>query len=99
MSGLVVIPIHNTNSELVGYAGRWPGQAPDERPKYKLPTGFHKLGEVFNLHRAMREPAERPLIVVEGFFDVMLLWQRGYRRTVSLMGSSLSAVQEQLIAG
>jgi DNA primase len=98
MSGRVVIPIHNAKSELVGYVGRWPGQPPDERPKYKLPTGFHKMVEVFNLHRAIREPTEEPLIVVEGFFDVMLLWQQGYRRVVSLMGSSLSAVQEQLIA-
>ena len=97
MSGRIVIPIHNTGGELVGSVGRWPGEPPEERPKYKLPTGFRKSAEVFNLHRALQEPAEQPLIIVEGFFDVMKLWQLGFKRAVSIMGSSLSVVQEELI--
>lgn len=97
MSGRIVIPIHNVKGELVGYVGRWPGQPPEERPKYKLPTGFKKSAEVFNLHRALQEDAGQPLIVVEGFFDVIRLWQMGYRRVVSLMGSSLSAMQEEAL--
>lgn len=97
MSGRVVIPIHNPTGELVGYVGRWPGEPVEDRPKYKLPAGFKKSAEVFNLHRALQEPAEQPLIVVEGFFDVMKLWQLGYKRAVSIMGSSLSAVQEELL--
>ena len=100
MSGRIVIPIHNREGELVGYAGRWPGHdPPDDRPKYKLPTGFHKLSEVFNLHRALSHTTVQPLIIVEGFFEVMLLWQIGFHRAVSLMGSYLSERQEeQLIA-
>ena len=98
MAGRVAIPIHNTEGALVGYAGRWPGEAPDKRPKYKLPEGFKKMSEVFNLHRALREADGTPLIVVEGFFDVMKLWQFGWRRTVSLMGSHLSATHERLLA-
>lgn len=97
MSGRIVIPIHNVAGELVGYVGRWPGEPPEERPKYKLPAGFKKSAEVFNLHRALQEPPEQPLIIVEGFFDVMKLWQLGFKRVVSIMGSSLSAVQEELI--
>ncbi len=98
MASRVVIPLHNTGGELVGYAGRWPGEPPEKRPKYKLPDGFKKMSEVFNLHRALREPDESPLIVVEGFFDVMKLWQLGWKRTVSLMGSYLSATHERLLA-
>ncbi len=98
MASRVVIPMHNTRGELVGYAGRWPGEPPEKRPKYKLPEGFKKMSEVFSLHRALREPDESPLIVVEGFFDVMKLWQLGWRRTVSLMGSHLSATHERLLA-
>jgi DNA primase len=81
----------------VGYVGRWPGQPPEERPKYKLPTGFKKSAEVFNLDRALLEQQGLPLIVVEGFFDVIKLWQQGYHRVVSLMGSSLSLKQEALL--
>lgn len=97
MSGRIVIPIHNRDSELVGYAGRWPGQPPDDRPKYKLPAGFRKSAEVFNLDRASKEEKGLPLIVVEGFFDVIKLWQLGFRRVVSIMGSSLSAAQETVL--
>ena len=99
MTGRIVVPIHNRDSQLIAYAGRWPGIPPDEdTPKYKLPPGFRKAQEVFNLHRAMREPRDGPLYVVEGFFDCIWLWQHGIRRVVALMGSSLSSPQEDLIA-
>lgn len=98
MAGRVAIPIHNAAGALVGYAGRLPGEATDKRPKYKLPEGFHKMSEVFNLHRASREAGDSPLIVVEGFFDAMKLWQLGWRRTVSLMGSHLSETHERLLS-
>jgi len=97
MSGRVVIPIHNVEGKVVAYAGRWPGDPPDDTPKYKLPAGFRKSMEVFNLHRASEKADDQPLIVVEGFFDCMKLVQYGYDRTVALMGSTLSPVQEQLL--
>ena len=97
MAGRIVIPIHNKDGELVGYCGRWPGKPPEERPKYKLPNGFKKSAEVFNLDRASHEEKGLPLIVVEGFFDVMKLWQLGFHRVVSIMGSSLSARQEAVL--
>jgi DNA primase len=99
MTGRVVIPIHNGDGKLVAYAGRLPGAPPDEEtPKYKLPPGFKKARELFNYHRALRESAELPLVIVEGFFDCMALWQHGIRRVVALMGSSLSPQQEELVA-
>ena len=98
MTGRIVVPIHNAEGQLVAYAGRWPGTPPDEdTPKYRLPPGFRKAQEVFNLHRAMREPQGTPLYVVEGFFDCIWLWQHGIRRVVALMGSTLSPVQAALI--
>jgi len=98
MSGRIAIPIHNVKGELVGYAGRWPGEPPEERPKYRLPDGFKKAAEVYRLGHAMKEPFEQPIIIVEGFFAVMKLWQLGFRKTVALMGSSMSATQEQLVS-
>jgi DNA primase len=97
MAGRVAIPIHNAAGQIVAYAGRWPGDPPNETPKYKLPAGFKKSAEVFNLHRAIERPDDEPLIIVEGFFDCMHLVQCGFERTVALMGSSLSPVQEQLL--
>lgn len=97
MSGHVVIPIHNVEGKIVAYAGRWPGDPPNETPKYKLPAGFRKSAELFNLHRAIEEPEDQPMIIVEGFFDCMKLVQHGYERTVALMGSTLSPAQDQLL--
>lgn len=97
MAGRIAIPIRNVAGELVGYSGRWPGDPPEGRPKYRLPDGFKKACEVYRLFEAIKEPAERPLVVVEGFFDAMKLWQIGVRKCVALMGSSLSTVQETLI--
>ncbi len=97
MADRIAIPIRNADGQVVAYAGRWPGEAPEGTPKYKLPPGFRKSQELFNLDRARKEPADVPLIVVEGFFDVMKLFELGHSKVVALMGSSLSAAQEELI--
>lgn len=97
LAGWIAIPIHNIGGQLVGYAGRWPGEAPENIPKYKLPKGFKKSLELFNLHRLPPRPVTTPLVVVEGFFGCMKLWQAGIRHVVSLMGSMLSVTQEELI--
>jgi DNA primase len=97
MAGRIVIPIHNPAGQLVAYSGRWPGEPPKDTAKYKLPVGFKKSLEVFNLRRAIREPVNRPLLIVEGFFGCIHLWQLGYKRVVALMGSSISPSQVELI--
>jgi DNA primase len=66
-------------------------------PKYKLPRGFKKSLEVFNLHRAIKAGREQPLVVVEGYFGCLRLWQAGHRQVVSLMGSMLSPAQTESI--
>ena len=97
MADRIAIPIHNAKGEVVAYAGRFVGEPPEGTPKYKLPPGFRKSQELFNLDRAIKEPADQPLVIVEGFFDAMKLHQHGFCKVVALMGSSLSAAQEELI--
>jgi len=98
MANRIAIPILNPNGEVVAYAGRLTQGIPsDENPKYKLPPGFKKSLELFNIDRASQESPEKPLVIVEGFFDCMKLHQMGHRKTVALMGSSMSPVQEELI--
>ena len=97
MAGRIAIPIHNPNGEVVAYAGRLVSEPTDDHPKYKLPPGFRKSLELFNIDRASRESPECPLVIVEGFFDCMKLHQHGHRRTVALMGSTMSSAQEELI--
>jgi DNA primase len=98
MAGRIAIPIHNAEGKVVAYAGRFPGEPPDEdTPKYKLPPGFRKSQELFNIDRAGKEPPEVTMVIVEGFFGCMNLHQHGCRRVVALMGSTMSAAQEELI--
>jgi DNA primase len=97
MADRIAIPIHNVKGEVVAYAGRFIGAPPEGAPKYKLPPGFRKSQELFNLDRASKQPADQPLVIVEGFFDAMKLHQHGCRKVVALMGSTLSAAQEELI--
>ena len=95
MAHRVVIPIHNADGELVAYAGRWPGNPPEDTPKYLLPPRFCKQLEVFNLHRV---PATKHVVLVEGYFDVMRLHQCGWPNTVATMGVSISKRQVELVA-
>ena len=95
MHGRAVIPIHNEHGELVAYAGR---TIDGSEPRYKLPAGFHKSHELFNLHRAIGESTvQGRVVVVEGFFDCIKVSAAGFP-CVALMGSSLSAQQEELLA-
>ena len=97
MAERLAIPIHNPEGQVVAYVGRYPGEAREGTPKYKLPPGFRKSLELFNIDRAIKEPDDKPLVIVEGFFDCMKLHQHGCRKVVALMGSSMSQAQEDLI--
>ena len=97
MADRIAIPIHNVKGEVVAYSGRFPGEPTEDIPKYKLPQGFRKSQELFNIDRAVKEPADKPLVIVEGFFDAIKLHQHGCRKVIALMGSTMSATQEVLI--
>jgi len=93
LSGRVVIPIANARGQTVAYAGR---VLDDGLPKYKLPAGFRKAWELFNLHRAAAT-GNKTVIVVEGYFDCLRVYRAGLPWVVALMGSSLSAQQENAL--
>lgn len=93
LSGRIVIPIRNRNGAIVAYAGR---ALKGELPKYRLPAGFRKGLELFNVHRAMAT-ASKTVIVVEGYFDCMQVYQAGLPFVVALMGTSVSVQQERTL--
>jgi len=106
MKGRIVIPIHNADGDLVGYAGRLvdDNAIDDKNSKYLFPgprerngklLEFHKSLLVYNAHR-LTWPME-DLIVVEGFPACWWLTQWGYANVVALMGSSCSEDQARII--
>jgi DNA primase len=97
MKDRIVIPVHNTEGELVAYCGRYPADnPPDDEPKYKFPKGFRKELEVFNLSRISRverdADVQRSVLIVESFLSVIKHW-RPDLHVVSLMGRSISPEQ------
>jgi DNA primase len=89
----IVIPIHNQQGDIVAYAGR---SLDGRLPKYRLPVGFRKALELFNLYRAAGT-GSKTVIVVEGYFDCMRVHQAGLPWVVALMGSSLAVEQERTL--
>jgi DNA primase len=93
LSRRIVIPIANARGQTVAYAGR---VLDGGLPKYKLPAGFRKAWELFNRHRAAAT-GSKTVIVVEGYFDCLRVHRAGLPWVVALMGSSLSAEQENAL--
>lgn len=93
----IAIPIHNVQGDLVGYAGRWVGDPPARCSKYKFLNKHWNTGELFNLNRVLDTPSDWPLILVQGFFDVMKLWQMGCHRVVGIMDGTLYTNQLEKI--
>jgi DNA primase len=95
MAGRVVIPIHDKEGRVVAYAGR---SIDDTEPKYKLPTGFKKSLELYNIHRVLeREERGEQVILVEGFFDCIRVVSAGFPNVVALIGCTLSEAQEKIL--
>jgi DNA primase len=99
MAGLIAIPIHDEAGQLVAFAGRRlrPSDA-RELGKYKLPKGFKKERVLYNLHRALPEARLHGLILVEGFFTVLKLYEAGFLNVAAVMGSDLSDYQAEFVA-
>jgi DNA primase len=102
--GRIAIPISDAEGFLLAFAGRWAGpeeSIPAGEGKYKLPPAeqFRKSFALFSLHRAIANAGPKRIVVVcEGYFQVMKLWEHGYRSCVALMGSSISERQATLLS-
>lgn len=99
MKNRIAIPIHNLAGERVAYTGRWASDdtsdMPEEEGKYKLPKGYSKSLELFNIHRAAE--FQMPFVViVEGVWSTVRLHTAGVP-CVGLLGTSLSDDQAELL--
>lgn len=96
-----IIGIRNIYGDLIAFGGRRLGD--DKRYKYlntKTTPLFTKKKTVFNLDKAKYyiDYINNPyLILVEGYCDVMSLWQNGIRNIICTMGTACSDEQAKLI--
>lgn len=100
MAGRLIVPIINNIKQVVAFGGR---VLDDSKPKYKNTRDtvlFNKSREIFGQHSIKRlklERAVKELIVVEGYMDVISLFQSGVKNAVASMGTSLTQDQAKLI--
>ncbi|WP_432664607.1 DNA primase [Wukongibacter baidiensis] len=93
----VIFPIINTTKKIVGFGGR---VLDDSVPKYlNSPESpiFNKSNTLYGLNLARNELGkEKKLVVVEGYTDVISLYQFGIKNAVATLGTSLTKNHAQL---
>lgn len=93
----VMFPIINRNNRIIGFGARAFG---DEKPKYlnsrETPI-FHKGSNVFNINIISRESTRERIILVEGYMDVISLYNSGINYSVASLGTSLTIEQANII--
>jgi DNA primase len=88
----LMFPLHNRKGKLIGFAGRVIDN--EHKPKYMNSPEtilFHKQKELYGLHQVL-QTNEHPkfIIVVEGYLDVISLFQFGIPNAVATMGTATS---------
>lgn len=89
--GRVIFPVADARGRICGFGGR---AIDDAVPKYlnspESPV-YRKSSLLYGLHQAV--PAIRKegrVVVVEGYMDLIALWQKGIRNVVATCGTSLA---------
>lgn len=93
----IQIPYLDTYGNIVGFAFR---NMDEDKPKYinsKEDNVFKKSDLLFGLDKARHHISDR-IYIVEGYFDVMAMWQMGYKETVAYCGSSMTPNQVHLLS-
>jgi DNA primase len=88
----IAIPIRDRKGRLVGISGRAIGK--NRIPKYLHSKGFRRDYYLYGEDKL--EPSGQGYIV-EGQFDVIGLWQYGYRNVVAVLGSHLTKFQAEKV--
>ncbi len=93
----VMFPIINRNNKVIAFGARGFG---DAKPKYlnsrETPI-FHKGSNVFNMNIISRESSRERIILVEGYMDVISLYNSGINYSVASLGTSLTIDQANII--
>ncbi len=89
--GRLMFPIFNEKNQVIAFGGRILGTG---EPKYlNSPETliFKKSFELYNMNFAKTSPLKKePWVIVEGYMDVITLFQRGYETVVAPLGTALT---------
>lgn len=96
--GRLIFPIEDIQGRVIGFGGRVIGEG---EPKYlnspESPV-YVKGNNLYGLNRSRDEIRKADgVIVVEGYFDFLSLWNAGIRNVVATLGTALTAHHADLI--
>ena len=95
----VIFPIRNMSGQMAGFGGRI--LDPDDIPKFtNSPQSilFDKSAILYGLDKARKSiRRSNQAVIVEGYFDVILVHQEGFQNVVSPMGTALTEVQMRML--
>ena len=98
----VIFPIINTQKKVIGFGGRSIINGDKGMPKYlnSDESGiFHKKNNLYGLNLAGDEvKKEGNIIIVEGYMDVISLYQAGVKNAIASLGTALTNEQARLLA-
>ncbi len=95
----IMFPIHDARGRVIAFGGR--AMDPNAKAKYlnssETPI-FHKGRVVYNFHRARSHfDDEGRFILVEGYMDVIALWQAGIRTALAPLGTAVTLEQLRML--
>ncbi len=94
----VIFPIMNTAGKVIGFGGRIIGEG---EPKYlnsQESDVFQKKNNLYGLNLTRKDVSgEDAIILVEGYMDVVSLYQAGVRNVSASLGTALTENQARLI--
>lgn len=98
----VIFPIINTQKKVIGFGGRSIINGDKGMPKYLNSDEseiFHKKNNLYGLNLARDEvKKEGNIIIVEGYMDVISLYQAGVKNAIASLGTALTVEQARLLA-
>ena len=93
----VMFPIFDYRGNVIGFGGR---VLDDSLPKYLNSPDtliFNKKQNLYGLNFARKEIKDRSIILVEGYMDLISLYQYGIKNVVATLGTALTDGQGSLI--
>lgn len=100
----LIIPIFNMQGQVIAFGGRGLDEETIKRGKYKNTSEtplFIKNQNLFALNIAKEQKQQRELpnlVMVEGYMDVIAMYQAGFKGAVASMGTSLTENQAKWVS-
>lgn len=99
--GRLIVPILNNANKIIAFGGRYIGSTDFAKYKNTKETLiFEKRKELFGLHMLKKVKIEQGfsnVIIVEGYMDVISLYQAGVKNVCASMGTALTQEQAKTL--